>query len=315
MSAIRCDRIDILGKVPWRDEYVRPVSPSPALASFDQWVADCVDYATRSSNGWGDEYATGAVYAFLFRTRKGNGAEGEELLAGAIAPSADGAGRRYPAAIVASVSVAADATATPEVLPLVLEELWQGASELLSEVATARAELDAERMRALRAGGGLALEEARSAYAQWTDTLTIDELWRALSQDPRVSAPEQAIGGIASAAGPFRAVERPRTPLTLRAPLGAAAGAAVCFWIDVVRRAAGWRATVPSFFWSHDGSTGTMLLHLGDPPRSTLSELWGPRRDRDEVFDLTAARAPAQPAAPLAGKGERPLSELLASIG
>jgi hypothetical protein len=31
-----------------------------------------------------------------------------------------------------------------------------------------------------------------------------------------------------------------------------------------------------------------MLLHLGDPPKSTLAELWMPRGERDEFCDLAA---------------------------
>jgi hypothetical protein len=96
-----------------------------------------------------------------------------------------------------------------------------------------------------------------------------------------------AIRFAVEAVRPMRGVERPRTPLTLRLPLGAAGGAAVCFWVDLVRRAAGWRSTIPSFFWSHDGETGTMLLHLGDAPRSTLVDLWIPGGDRAELCDLT----------------------------
>ncbi len=40
------------------------------------------------------------------------------------------------------------------------------------------------------------------------------------------------------------------SPLSLRLPLGQAGGAALCFCSDLARRFLGWRATVPSFFWS-----------------------------------------------------------------
>jgi hypothetical protein len=73
----------------------------------------------------------------------------------------------------------------------------------------------------------------------------------------------------------------------LRLPLGRAGGAALCFWLDLTRRLVAWRSTVPSFFWSHDGQAGGLMLHLGQPPPSTLSEMWQPSGERDEVCDLT----------------------------
>ena len=96
-------------------------------------------------------------------------------------------------------------------------------------------------------------------------------------------ASSRAIRWLRETVRPYQRTERPRTPLTLRLPLGQAGGAAVCFWLDLVQRLTGWLATIPSFFWSHDGTSGTMLLHLGEPPRVTLAELWMSTPSRNEI--------------------------------
>ena len=51
-------------------------------------------------------------------------------------------------------------------------------------------------------------------------------------------------------------------------------------------RLAGWRRTVPSFFWSHDGASGALMLHLGRVPPAAFGELWLPTGASDEVCDL-----------------------------
>jgi hypothetical protein len=143
--------------------------------------------------------------------------------------------------------------------------------------------------------------EATALYSEWTHSLPMSDL-RALLYGAEPGTENGAAPGLGSADAfdtavrfiidlvkPHRGVDFPKTPLSLRLPLGQAGGAAVCFWIDMVRRAAGWKATLPSFFWSHDGGTGALVLHLGEPPKSTLAELWMPRGARDEFCDLTLA--------------------------
>src|SRR5262249_38944454 len=114
----------------------------------------------------------------------------------------------------------------------------------------------------------------------------LQELWALVFGDPDMRAASGFLRVLLESIRPYRNVDRPATPLTLRLPLGASGGAAVCFWIDLVKRAALWRTTIPSFIWSHDGTSGTMLLHLGDPPKSTLAQLWMPGAERDEICNL-----------------------------
>src|SRR5262249_37064445 len=125
-----------------------------------------------------------------------------------------------------------------------------------------------------------------ASYAEWAQTLVIRDLCSLVFAESGTADAERAIQMVVESLKPFRGVEHPATPLTLRLPLGSAGGAAVCFWVDLVRRAAHWKATIPSFFWSHDGQSGCLLLHLGKPPRRTLAQLWLPIADHEEFCDL-----------------------------
>jgi hypothetical protein len=66
-----------------------------------------------------------------------------------------------------------------------------------------------------------------------------------------------------------------------------------------------------------------MLLHLGDPPRSTLAELSAPLPEREELCDLTGPLSSAQlgalpelpPALARCFGGDGRVAELVAAVG
>jgi len=113
--------------------------------------------------------------------------------------------------------------------------------------------------------------------------------WGSIYGDPESEAGLVALRSIREAIGPFVDQENPTTPLSLRLPLGGGGVAAAAFWIDVTRRVAKWRGTMPTAFWSFDGRAGTVLIQLGSTPATSFVELWKPDRDSDSVFDLVGA--------------------------
>jgi len=274
----------VFGKAPWRAEYIKMRWDGEPFVSFDAWVTDNVEWAARHAGpAFAQASQGGSVNAFVFRPKNAPGA-----LVGAIAASADSAGRSYPLVVAAPLAGGGvDIAARPEVLPLVLEDFWQLSSEVAVAVQGAGT---VDRAASVAPGDfawPLAASQAADAYAEWAASLPLGDLCSLVYGAEGLAIAADAVRFIVEAVRPMRGVERPRTPLTLRLPLGAAGGAAVCFWVDLVRRAAAWRSTIPSFFWSHDGATGTMLLHLGDAPRNTLADLWIPGADRAELCDLT----------------------------
>jgi type VI secretion system ImpM family protein len=309
-----------LGKLRSEREFLRLHASDPAFLAFDEWLVDNMEWAARGAGeGWSSAYASGSVQAFSFRVPGPTPA----VVAGALGPSADAAGREFPFSVLTRVANAPAYARAPQCLPLLLEELWQIASECVVDATQTAGEYLTERLARLYLPEPGSPTEAAAAYTEWTGSLALSDMKELLYGVPHEEASvpfETALRFIVDLVKPHRGVDHPKTPLSIRCPLGEAGGAAVCFWIDLVRRAARWKASLPSFFWSHDGGTGALLLHLGDPPKQTLAELWMPRGVRDEFCDLTLDIPPARTAylsplprvvAELAGASGRPVDEFL----
>jgi type VI secretion system ImpM family protein len=312
--------IGVFGKAPWRAEYIKLRWDGEPFTSFDAWLTDNVEWAAlHAGAAFAAASRAGGMNAFVFRLKNGHGA-----LAGAIAASTDSAGRSYPLVVAAPLSGAAtEVAATPEMLPLVLEDFWQLASEVSVAVQSAGSVERAASAVPSDFTWGIPVPEAIATYAQWAASLPLADLCTLIYGPEGPSTAMGTVRFVLEAVRPLRGVERPRSPLTLRLPLGAAGGAAVCFWLDLVRRAAAWRSTVPSLFWSHDGDAGTMFLHLGDAPRSTLADLFGPPVERGDLCDLTGPLSSAQlgalpelgPALARCFAGDARVAELVAAAG
>ena len=276
--------IGVFGKAPWRAEYFKLRWDGEPFRTFDAWLTDNVEWAAlHAASAFGEASRAGGVNAFVFRPKGGQG-----VLAGAIAASTDSAGRNFPLVVAASLLGSPAAPAShPEVLPLVLEDFWQLASEVVVAVQGAGSAERAASAAPTDFSWGIDGPDARAAYAEWSAALPVGDLFTLVYGPGGLAVGAGAVRFVVEAVRPIRGVEQPRTPLTLRLPLGAAGGAAVCFWVDLVRRSAAWRSTIPSFFWSHDGAAGSLLLHLGDAPRSTLAEMWTSASPRSELCDLT----------------------------
>jgi hypothetical protein len=202
-------------------------------------------------------------------------------IAGIISPSHDVAGRRYPLAIAGRVVLARDVAAHPEILPIVFEDYWHTAVEILTEARGGPPDGDdwrLERLSQVQLGAGQA---AFDLYAEWAEQMRASQLCSLLGRPA---------GWLAGAAATVAQAVSPHgggRVRSFRVPLGQAAGGALCFWLDVVRRAAGWQSHVPSFFWSHDEHRGDALVFVGGPGDTALATLWGGASGND-LCDLTA---------------------------
>ncbi len=287
--------IGLVGKLPASADFLRIRAGSELFQAFLGWLIDGVQHSAGRSHaspawprgntpaGGGDPAAeddapASAVQALCYRNRRGTTA-----LAGALVPSADQAGRRFPIAAASELTIGAELAEHPEALPLVLESVWAVTSQLVVDLQhQGRGEIEAAEPYA---EVDVSVRDAVATYRSWTDELELDD-FIALIFDGDAARAAGALALTDEAVSPYVGVEHPDTPLSLRLPLGQAGGAAVCFWLDLIVRLTGWRRTVPSFFWSHDGASGALMLHLGRVPPAALGELWFPTGASDEVCDL-----------------------------
>jgi type VI secretion system ImpM family protein len=288
---IRIGALGAKGKLHDWDEYVTVQAAAPAFAAFDQWVAENMD-AALARPGWDVSYRAGRVHAFVHSV----GGTGQ-FLGGALAPSNDRAGRNYPLFVASELEPDGDAFALLESLPLALERLWDDSSRVVSlaivdgSVASLGALL--ERTSLLPAPD---LPGAISNWREWTEGMELFELAELLIGGVDIGFLAGALRAVLAAVEPHRGALPLRTRLSLKLPLGRAGGAAVCFWLGIAQRALGWERVLPSFFWTHDGDAGSLLLHVGAPPRTSLAQLWMPEPAEDvvDLFESSAAHAGAR---------------------
>lgn len=275
----------LIGKHPSRGDFVGLGRREHEFTSFDAFLTHNMEWAEQHAGArWEQAYRSAEIFAFAYRPTEGGRAS---ALVGAIGTSEDRAGRRYPLSAAMPLFASPELFAAPELLPLALESCWQATSQVIASLA---AEPDSGIAHSFASLVELPLDvdEALASYAEWTRRLPAEELWALIfgEKQPGIA---RALALVGDAIETCRNIEKPTTPLSLRLPLGRAGGAAVCFWLDWVRSITHWRATLPTFFWSHDGERGTLLLNLGSPPRCTLAELWLPTGTRDEICDITGA--------------------------
>ncbi len=273
----------VVGKIRAEREFLGSRAGGP-FATFEAWLSENMD-AAASNADWSKAFASAALHAFVFRVRLDD--LNDTVLAGAIAPSSDALGRQFPVAVLAELQSPAVIAASPELLPVLLEQFWDQSAELVFEAAEQGSDPTARLPHMARSLPDLAT--ARAAYDAWLQECKVPELAALCAESSAHFLESLAV--LIHAVRPHAGCERPLTPLSFRLPLGHGGGAIVCFWLDLLRRSMAWQRTVPSFFWSADHERASLLVHLGAAPKQTLAQLWGPRENRDEFCDLVTPHA------------------------
>jgi type VI secretion system ImpM family protein len=280
--------VGAFGKIPRMGDFLRVRVNSEPMMSFESFIEQGMGYGeAKRGAAWPSAYGSGAIHAFLYRAPRA--ARSVALLTGTVKPSHDAVGRKFPMVIFSPV-LETLVCGAPHLMPLALGDFLESATTavLETEMIGSGAELEAKVSRLAPPRFDNAEATIRD-YEGWTRQTYLQSAWAAIYGHPESAAPFHAIHTIVEALGPFRGQECPVTPLSVRVPLGVGGGAAAAFWIDIVRRIARWRVTVPTCFWSFDGTSGSLLIQLGDTPSSSLAELWSPDPQSDYVCDLTSA--------------------------
>jgi type VI secretion system ImpM family protein len=286
----------LFGKAPWNEEYLRPSKRVPALRSMDEWLfrnARAMAVPPRASP------ASERTYGFLLNV---DANAPLQAVAGALTPSEDKAGREYPLAVAASVDLEGRVGNHPELTPILFESYWEIASDALVSFRHAPPAADDRR---LEQSTEAPLESAATAlelYARWATETPVGDLCSLVGRPVEwLAVAARRVLDLASNRGPAR------SPFALRVPLGEAAGSALCFWLDVLRRSALWEGHAPSFFWTQDGSVGEAVLCLGTPGDSVLAAMWRDDAPEESICDLaqTESLTTDRQAGSFAGEGPR----------
>lgn len=279
------------GKVPHVGDFIRARADHGSVVALESWVTDGMGMAHMKRRSWASDFGRGAANAFVYRPPAKTTAQ-DTIVVGVLRPSHDAVGRLFPLMFGATTDAAPFASA-PHLLPLVLGDFLEHAG-----YASIRADAIQQPQQLEQHVSQLhpPMFDARSAwddYAAFAHGTSIAAALGAVYGDAWFTRAPHAIHTIIQAVEPVRGREPPDTRLSLRLPLGSAGSAAAAFWLDVVRAAARWQRTVPSFFWCADG--GSLLLQLGDTPAASLSELWSPDENADLTCDLVNGQSTVDP--------------------
>jgi type VI secretion system protein ImpM len=269
----------LFGKLPGQGDFVRVRAGEPAAQELARWLEEASEAAGRAG------VTGGGPVRFLLRP-----GGGPRALIGALAPSQDRVGRRFPLAVFAPVEDPALGAAWPA-LPAAARPFLDAACGLLAESpGLAAADLPA-RLAALPPPGPLpaaqAGAQAEAQAAPLQDSLA--RLFGGLEGGQHL----YGLHCLRQACRPVRAAEPAGTGVTLACP--APADLDRWLWLELVRRALAWKAP-PGLLWT-EGEGGRLLVALGRAPAGSLAVLWSPGRADPKVWLLTTTQPAAVAAA------------------
>ncbi|WP_420457113.1 type VI secretion system-associated protein TagF [Rubrivirga sp.] len=287
------------GKTPRHGDFVRH-RVGDALRAFDEWVGRAV-FEGRRRPGFDPAYDAGAMVRFVYAPPRA-----AVPLVGALCPSRDRSGRRYPFIVAAE---APGLTAASDV-PARLAPFLDAAAAVASDAAAGRLDhyalverlVEVDAAPALPAGQGLARRLGAFGGDLWGDF-----------DDARKYVLFRNLHDV------MRGDED-----GLRFPLGTAPAADAHVWLAVVERLA---EVSPSVFAVYEGGPAVgspnLLAYTGPPHANALLHLFVPGSDADGVVELEgrgaedgARAALALPATlgTLIEDGSLPLRDFLARL-
>ena len=282
------------GKTPRHGDFVR-YGVGDALRAFDRWAGRAV-YEGRRHPAFDGAYDAQAVVRFVYAPPRAAVA-----LVGAMCPSRDRSGRRYPFIVAAEAPGLGDTTAAPARLAPFFDEAARVAAD------AAAGDLDhydlVERLRAVDAappgdGGGLGRRLGAFGEGLWGDF-----------EDARKLALFRNLRHV------LRGAED-----GFRFPLGLTPGADARVWLAVVERMGG---GAPSAFAVYEGGPAVgspnLIAYTGAPHPNALLHLLVPGAQADGVVELEARETAGTPGLPdhvgaLLADRALPLADLLRQL-
>ena len=95
----RTPAIGMYGKLESEGDFLRwGAANSPEVKALDEWLSQALTYAARNIDDWDDSFDRAPTAGFCLR-----GADGQQSLVGAMTPSRDQIGRRFPLLVFSEV--------------------------------------------------------------------------------------------------------------------------------------------------------------------------------------------------------------------
>lgn len=304
------------GKVPALGDFVRTPGASDEMVAFEAWLTRALEAGeARAGSALKAAWKAAAPHAFLW-----SGAIDKKLrgvFAGVMVTSNDSVGRRFPLVIGAPLP-AATLAPQPHAAPLLLHAFFHQAAAVAER---ARRTMNASEFQAqVVAIDPPSFDDPAASvdrYTAWAKAQRPSDHWSALyGEDAADEASRHALGILVDATSHYRGQDMPPLTLGVRVPLGAVGKNALALWIDLVRAAAGWKTTVPSFFFPLNTTSPEALIQLGaEAPPSVLADLYARTKDSDSVCELgTADGAPPPPSVSDDVKAAESLADVVAEL-
>ena len=280
-----CGQVGAFGKLPIAGDFIQVRASGEPVASFANWLQRGMAWADEHGpDQWQLAYRAGLVHAFVYHAVT---PPSEAAMVGVLRPNVDAAGRLFPWAVLSKIATS-DIARAPHLLPLMMGDFLELATDALmdNDRIPNLAELERNLDRVPPPSFD-AWSTRESDHQRWAASTKLCDVWPILFGSAPPIAAWNAVNLLREAILPFRGQEHPTTPLGLRLPLGWGGLHAVAFWVDLLRRAGAWRATIPTMFWFSSESTGWLVLYPGHPTARAVTELWLPDPNSDNVCELT----------------------------
>lgn len=281
------DGFAIVGKLPHRADFVRVNADHPAMREFDAMIQQSLHQLAQNPD-WEARYQHMPATDFYYTSR-----DGAWVLLGAMRPSRDESGRRYPF-IATAIYPAPEIAAYAHLVPIAHEVFFGGLHAQIENAMENAVEAHACRqfLNSQRAGraGGPDLTLAQGIVDHFLGSNTVGN-WcgeeRCRQRPPKL---DQAILNVLFYGDFLRRFHNPATLQAVLLPLPDGKGEAPLFasaWLSLLREA--WRQSAwhGSFFIRHGEPSSQLAVMFDRLPDRFATSLVGGEVDAAVVLDLT----------------------------
>ena len=289
--------VGLYGKHPTASDFLRHNATSAQLKQFDQWLANALSAGERLfDDAWGDLFDAGDIAYFLFHDAA---TQPDRCSIGAMAPSSDKIGRRFPLILFCELDrslLIGDYPALPQLAFI------RNAGRILESRDQLTKDSLYEAPQKLQPPASADIGTARDYHQRLLDTTCAGPALAAMFEDASITRQERGLGTLRDVCRTVTPGQRP-PKFGIRCPNANDAQYAG-MWLSLLQHMTPGRM-LPSAVWTRQNT----LMYYAKPGKQALAALWNISWQDDTLCDLkTAEGGRYTPPA-----GEQPLSALIGS--